>query len=658
MSLSPSCVGTSLNRLHQILIDPNSNRVGIFVIVAEERRVVADILTEHFLAFPVLLHGIQHLVHRVTLVLEYMLLESCETVGNGSQTSALDISGVITCTTAVVVLALVDTVIDVEAEESSRCVEREHPFDIVVHAEFQVHEIDHLLVPGIVEFLERLERSRIASLESQLLLRDGVKAVVQGDFQNLRRVEITCQQIGFLAKSTYFDATRASAFAGILHSLAGTHHFLDVGVGIEDRRIAVTLTNHLQTCHQEVVGGILSDMNGEAWLQLVQLLLNLQNHKGNLVGSTASVAFHTTDVDIGEVVVSTALEGCHTHLRRRRLVIELDPQAGNQLLRLVASEGAVSQSLFVEREKMLVDVTRIHRVPSVQLSHCTQVHEPIHLNGFPQVARCMSRHPSAHAGNLLQLSLALWVLLFCSHLLRQFRMPLSKEDGGITADGHSLQLLLLVRSFRVVDIIQFADLLFDASLHVEQAFAVHPSVHRRMTSSTLFHELREDTCMISLLPLLRHMIEDALTLRLASPVRDDLAFIRVDVSLRDVVTLQFASIERVEVLNAVASQFRKSRNSLWHRSAFTHNQFILTDIESFLLADFIEVLGSQHSDGHRSVVLLVELRFDECPFDAQRRRGIEILLAQSFDALVHSAFISRILNGKVAHIFIVSYWRF
>jgi hypothetical protein len=52
-----------------------------------------------------------------------------------------------------------------------------------------------------------------------------------------------------------------------------------------------------------------------------------------------------------------------------------------------------------------------------------------------------------------------------------------------------------------------------------------------MTGGALFHELREHTSMIGFLPLFRDVVEDALTLCLPFPIRDDLALIGVNILL-------------------------------------------------------------------------------------------------------------------------------
>ena len=95
----------------------------------------------------------EEFVHRELLVFKHMLLQGCQAVGDGTQTCALDIGGVVTCASAVVVASPCDAIVDEEREERGWGIEREHAFDVVVHRQFQVHEVNHLLVIGIVQFL-------------------------------------------------------------------------------------------------------------------------------------------------------------------------------------------------------------------------------------------------------------------------------------------------------------------------------------------------------------------------------------------------------------------------------------------------------------------------------------------------------------------------
>ena len=640
-------VRTVVDGLHQVFIDAHGYLVGISVVIAEKRRVVADVLPHGLLVAPVCPTGVENLFHRVAMVLEDVLLQRREAVGDGAEAGTLDVGSVVAGSTAVVVATLLDAVVDVEREERSRRIEREHAFDIVVHRKFQVHEVHHLLVPSLIEFLKRLELARVASLEAKALASLGVDAIVQRNLQNLRRVQIARQQIGLLAEGAHLDAARATTLASILERLAVAHEFLDVGVGIEDAGVAVSLANHLDAFDEEVVGGILCYVDGETRLQLVQLLLNLQNHVRQLVGGTASFAVHATYINIREVVVGAALQCRDTHLRRRRLVVELDPQARQQFLCVVARQRALVDALLIEREQMLVDVAGVHGVPAVELGDGAQMHEPVHLNGLPQVAGRMGRHPAADVGNLLQLLPTLGVLFFCSHLLSQLGMALGKENGGVARHGHGFQLLLLVGGLRVVDVVESADAVLDTSLHVEQSLAIHLAVHSRVACGTLLHELGEHAGMVGLLPLLRHVVEDAFALRLALPVRDDLALVGVDVLLRDVVRLQLARVERVQVFHRVARQLRKCRHGLGHRSALANDELVGADVDGLLLANLIEVLRTQHGNRHRAVVLLVELGFDECALDGERCRGVEVLLAQPTNAVVHAAKVFWVFDLEV-----------
>ena len=189
---------------------------------------------------------------------------------------------------------------------------------------------------GVVELLIGSERAGITRFQSQLLARHRVNAVVEGDFQYLGSVQIPCEDIGFLAKSTHFNATRTTSFIGILLRLSLTNEFLRVGVRIEDRRVAVTLTNHFGSSHHKLVGCDLAYMDAQTWLQLMQFLLHLQNDIGKLVHRIVAILVDAADVDVGEVVVGAALQRRDAHFRRGRLVVELDPEAGNQFLRFFA----------------------------------------------------------------------------------------------------------------------------------------------------------------------------------------------------------------------------------------------------------------------------------------------------------------------------------
>ena len=294
---------------------------------------------------------------------------------------------------------------------------------------------------------------------------------------------------------------------------------------------------------------------------------------------------------------------------------ELDPQAAQELLRLVVIQRPFLHALLVEGIEVLVDVAGVHGIPAVELRHGPEMDEPVHLDGLPEVAGGMGRHPMAHGGDLLELRLADRVRAGSGHFLREGGMTLGEEDRGVAGDAHRVELLLLVGRLGIVDVIQRGDVLLDPGLHVQQAFAVHPAVHGRMPRGALLHELGEHAGVVGFLPLLGHMVEDALALRLAFPVRDHLALIRVDVLLADVVRLQFAGVQHMEVLHAVAGEFRERRDGLRLGAALAHDQLVRADVQRLLRADLVEVFRAEHRDRIFSIVLLVERSLDEGAFN-------------------------------------------
>ena len=347
---------------------------------------------------------------------------------------------------------------------------------------------------------------------------------------------------------------------------------------------------------EEFVWRILRNVDTEPRLQLVQLLLNLQNHVGELVHAGVPVPIDTADVNVREIIVGTGLAGGNTHLGRRRLVVELNPQATQEFLRLVVGQTTLLQPFLVERIEVLVDMAGIHGIPAVELGDRPKVDEPIHLNRLPEVAGRMGRNPVAHGCNLLQLGLADRVSALGRHFLCQSRMALGQQNRRVARNRHRLQLLLLVRRLGVIDIIQGEDVLFDARLHVQEALPVHPAVHRRMARSALLHELGEHPGAVGFLPFLGHMVENALPLRLAFPVRNHLTFVGIDILLTDMVSLQFAGVQHMQVLHAVAGKFRERRYRLRPGAALAHDQFVRADINRLLRADFVEVLRAKHGD--------------------------------------------------------------
>jgi len=76
-------------------------------------------------------------------------------------------------------------------------------------------------------------------------------------------------------------------------------------------------------------------------LQKAKLLQDSQDEAGDVVHAVAAVPLQPAQVDVGEVVVGPALLRRDPDLGRRRVIVELDPQAGDQLPGLLGREGPV-----------------------------------------------------------------------------------------------------------------------------------------------------------------------------------------------------------------------------------------------------------------------------------------------------------------------------
>ena len=167
-------------------------------------------------------------------------------------------------------------------------------------------------------------------------------------------------------------------------------------------------------------------MDRASRLQQVQFFEDFEHDIRYFARSVATIGLHATYINIGKVVVRTAFLCRNTHFRRCRMVVYLNKEARHQFLCLLAGQSPVFQSLFIERSQMLVEVSRIHGIPSIQFRDCPKVNEPIHLDSLPEVARRMSRHPATNFSNALQFRLANRVCAFLRHLFSQISMTFSE----------------------------------------------------------------------------------------------------------------------------------------------------------------------------------------------------------------------------------------
>ena len=105
---------------------------------------------------------------------------------------------------------------------------------------------------------------------------------------------------------------------------------------------------------------------------------------------------------------------------------------------------------------MLVEMTGVHGIPTIQLRDRTEVDKPVHLDRFPIGTGSVGGNPAAYLGDLPQLGGTAGIFLGERHLVSQVRVSLGQQDCGVAGDRHGRQLLLLVRGLGVVHEIQGA----------------------------------------------------------------------------------------------------------------------------------------------------------------------------------------------------------
>ena len=209
-------VRLAVDGLQQVVVHTNCDAVGIVVVVAEKRCAVDDGLTQNLLFLKITCNRVQNAFHREGLVFENVLLERGKAVGNGAQSGALNVAGVVAWAAVVIILAFFDAILDDHRQERRGSIFGKHAVDVVAHLYLKVDNVIQLSVERVVEVLEGFERKRVAALHPGYFASYRVDAVVERHFQNLGHIQVTREQIRFLAERADFDATAATAFTGVL----------------------------------------------------------------------------------------------------------------------------------------------------------------------------------------------------------------------------------------------------------------------------------------------------------------------------------------------------------------------------------------------------------------------------------------------------------
>ena len=617
-------------------IDALHEGIGVVVVVAKTGGLVHQEKTQILPPLEIGLESAQEIPELQVLVLVDVLLDRRKAVRHGADAAALDVGGVVPGASVVVVLALGDAVVDDHRQEGGGGVGGEHALQIVVHPDLRFHHVLELPGKRFVELVEGGERPGISRGDAHLLAREGIHPVVQGHFKDFGNVEIAREDIGFLPEAPRLDAAAGAPFPGVFHGFPHAHLLHDHRVGIKDGGIAIPLADDPTGGLQKAVRGLGAELEVCLGLEEVHFVQHVQQKIGNLAGAVGAVAPQPADVDVGKIVVGAAFQGRDAHLGGSGVVVELDPEALQELLGPFPVQRSRRRLPGVEGLQVLVQMPRVHGVPAIELHDGSQMHEPVGLEGLPEVPGGMGRHVAAVFRDAPQFFLALGIGFPGRHLLGPLGVTDRKAHDGVAGDGHGLEFFVFRHGLGVVQEIELPSGLGDLFFEVQHALTVDGAVQRGVPRSPLFHELRKESRLVKVFPFLGNLGEGLVAHAAAPPIGDDLFPVGGDVLRRHGVVRHGPGIEDLQILHGMTGELGEGGHGLGLGSPLSHDEFAVADVDGLMFADVKEVQSPHHGDGMLPFVSSVKFGFQHRPLDGDPGTGIHAGLPQFRHSLVHN----------------------
>jgi hypothetical protein len=155
----------------------------------------------------------------------------------------------------------------------------------------------------------------------------GSPASIPGQLQHLGKVEIAGEVVVLLPESPHLHAPGGPARPGILHALPLPDQLLDDEIRIEDGGLAEAGRDDPAGPAQESIRVLLAELYRRRGLEQTHLLNDVQDQVRYLVDGVRTVGLEAPRVDLGEIGVGGALLRRDPNLGRRRVVVELHPEA-------------------------------------------------------------------------------------------------------------------------------------------------------------------------------------------------------------------------------------------------------------------------------------------------------------------------------------------
>ena len=383
---------------------------------------------------------------------------------------------------------------------------------------------------------------------------------------------------------------------------------------------------------------LLADLYVRVRLYQSHLIHAVEDQVAYCVDAVSAVLFDSAGVDVCEVCVCTALFESYSYLYRSRLVIELDPQALKKLKRFLIIEYAVFNILFIIRDEVLVESSRAERVPWVQLCGDSKVCEPVELYRLPECLRLVSRNDVEVLYHLLKLCPAHLIFALFSFFLQQLLISLSENHHCIAVDQHGLELVFLLKSFRIVHEIQRINSCLDLFFIVSVSLCEYVLAPACMSRASLLHELSKHAGSVAFLPLMRHAREQLVSHGFSFPERNDDLFLILEVLISDSIVDDLSVVHDIHVFKSVACEFRECRRRLRILALLTDDKLSLAEVKSLFAEVLLEHHGSEYRKGYLALIFFVDFRLDLRSFEVDVRLCLHAHLSESLYPCIHSAF--------------------
>ena len=554
---------------------------------------------------------------RIFLLVKDQLLDRPNAVGDVGDSKSLRTREVVDRSTLLQALAALDAVIHHGGLEGQGASLGVCHVDGVVGVDQKLDEVIHLCAIRILEFL--VGGHLLHGLGLGTDLHALVHAAREYHLKGTAHIEERriVPAVG-LCRLLRLDASDDVVVTGIRKRQSsalqsGNDHFIIIISGESDSR-----PSQLCRTNEKFVGGSVPNAHREGGLRKEHVLGGGHRHEGQIVGGVHAVFILSARNEVLEQAVARkALGRCR--IATLVEVIELDPYAIHQLLRILATHPTRIQILFIIRIHILVKSSGRDRM-SAGLDLQQHLYKPKGLARLAEAFRTVLGNATARRRNVKQLALSRKRNLGLCHGLSQRRIASCISDGCLTAHDHRTKEVTLLGVMTVARrqsgqrILGFLD---DAAVANRQDLLV---VGGQVTDSVVkVIAGRENVVRHGKLGLIGHIGGRQLACGSSLPILIHLGEGRLG-GIRDVEGIRRAMLYRIKFrlqpLKGILGKYLTSAGGLGGRS---DDQLILTNDNGQILQDVLERLGTA-CDDRLTLGLLVGF--------GQKHRAVRLNLGQ------------------------------